>query len=150
MSYIPLISLIIAVLAVFIGPIIQIIIAKAQIHASIISANRQRWIDNFRDMTAEFVTAVPELIVLQGSDTIGKLVSDIDAEQKFMTIQLIRSKIELMLNSRDEKHKSLLSLMEDATNSILHPEKYKMDSSAIIATAQDIITNELNLIKANK
>jgi hypothetical protein len=53
--------LVVAALAVLFGPIIQLVIAKAQIRASVLSTNRQRWIDQLREQLAEFIMAVAEL-----------------------------------------------------------------------------------------
>jgi ABC-type transport system involved in cytochrome bd biosynthesis fused ATPase/permease subunit len=52
------ISAITALVAVIVSPIISIYIAKRQVHASVVSANRQKWIDSLRDQLADLITGV--------------------------------------------------------------------------------------------
>ncbi len=46
-----------ALLAVFFGPIVQLIIARRQQRATVVSSNRVRWIEDFRREVAEFIAA---------------------------------------------------------------------------------------------
>jgi DNA-binding phage protein len=56
-SYLPNAANIIALLAVIVGPFIQLKIANRQQRASVVSVNRVRWIEDFRREIAEFIAA---------------------------------------------------------------------------------------------
>ena len=50
----------IALLAVLVAPLVQLLIAKKQIGATVLSANRQQWINNLRTQVADFMALVVE------------------------------------------------------------------------------------------
>ena len=53
---ISLLSALVALVAVIVGPIVTWRIAKRQIQASVVSANRQNWINDLREAVAGFIT----------------------------------------------------------------------------------------------
>ena len=55
---VPFISSVTALVAVFVGPMIQFRIAKIQHTANVVSGNRVRWIEEFRSEIAEFCTSM--------------------------------------------------------------------------------------------
>src|ERR1700743_789666 len=61
-SLIGLVSAATALVASITGPLVTLYIGRAQIRASVRSANRQRWIDAFRELISQFgsqmITAV--------------------------------------------------------------------------------------------
>ncbi len=64
---IPVLSLIVAALAVFVGPLISWLVAKRQLASSLEVANkqiiapmRQAWINDLRDLLAELTSSVGE------------------------------------------------------------------------------------------
>ena len=71
----PEISAITAVLAVVIGPLVQLRIAKWQQRASVVSNNRVRWIEDFRRDIAQFIAAThlheAERLYLQQAEESG-------------------------------------------------------------------------------
>ncbi len=137
--------LVIAALAVFFGPLIQLSIAKRQIRATVLSANRQRWIDELRQLLAEFVTLAVEL------NTIARtgMYSGQNTLDKTAKMQLCRTKIALMLNPAEKDHQLLLVLVGDAAKGI-HQAGYedKTDIPAFIALSQSILKREWVRVKA--
>ncbi len=146
-SWISILSLIIAALAVLFGPLIQLYIAKAQIRASVLSANRQRWIDQLRQHVAEFITVASEL------NTNSKLHLHDDATtlQKTREMHLCKSTIKLMLNPTKEDHQRLIQLLNDATDGITKSiDEDRTDIPAIVALTQAIQKKEWERVKATK
>lgn len=62
MSFEPaVVSAITAIVAVIVGPLVSIFVAKNQINASVVSTNRQTWINRLRDELATLVGIVHHL-----------------------------------------------------------------------------------------
>jgi hypothetical protein len=111
---IPILSLIPAILAVFLGPFISWKIAKRQISSSFKVANkqivapmRQTWINNLRDLIAEISSI--SLHYFQAGFEDRK-----DSEYKRLT--LLEGKISLMLNFQEDDHKELHNLIRAMLN----------------------------------
>lgn len=146
-SALPFLSLVVAALAVFFGPLIQLFIAKSQIRATVLSANRQRWIDELRQLLAEFVTlagelnAVARMKMYDGQNTINKTSK----------MQLCKTKITLMLNPNEDDHQKLLGLLRDAARGIHSAEdEDRTNIPAIIALSQSILKREWVRVKATE
>jgi hypothetical protein len=54
--FISLVSACTALVASIVGPMVTLSVAKRQINASVLSANRQRWIESLRDLVAELIS----------------------------------------------------------------------------------------------
>ncbi|HEV2265463.1 MAG TPA: hypothetical protein VGR79_13150 [Stellaceae bacterium] len=109
-SAIPVLSLAVALLAVFVGPLISWYIAKRQIESSLAVANkqivapmRQAWINNLRDILAELTSSALHYYVAGFEDRT-------DAE--YRTLTLLEHKIQLMLNPQEKDHKQLEALIK--------------------------------------
>lgn len=61
LQFLPIVSSVTALLAVFFGPLVQLTISKRQQRASVVSSNRVRFIDDFRREVAELI-AVSHLL----------------------------------------------------------------------------------------
>ena len=146
-SALPLLSIVIAALAIFFGPLIQLFIAKSQIRATVLSANRQRWIDELRQLLAEFVTLAGELNAIRQM----KMYDGQSTIDKTSKMQLCKTKITLMLNPNEEDHQKLLELLRDAARGIHASEdEDKTNIPAIIALSQSILKREWVRVKATK
>ena len=72
MSFEPaVVSAITALVAIIIGPLVSICIAKNQINASVISTNRQVWINRLRDELATLVGMVHHLPSAHANDSVS-------------------------------------------------------------------------------
>lgn len=104
-TWIPILSLIVAALAVFVGPFVSWRVAREQTESSLKAANkqiiapmRQAWINSLRDLLAEF-TATAMHYYLTGTE------HRTDAE--FERLTLLQHKVLLMLNPVESDHKDL-------------------------------------------
>jgi hypothetical protein len=113
---IPVLSLVVAVLAVFIGPLISLVITRQQIASSMRVANkqivapmRQAWINELRDLLAELL-----------SSTLHYCVAGFEnrTEEEYRRIDLLQEKIGLMLNLKEADHQRLQELIKKMINSI--------------------------------
>jgi Zn-dependent protease with chaperone function len=99
------ISALTALVAVFVGPFISLFIARREIRSSVVSANRQVWINSLREKIAEFVKIVNAIKVAKKT----KAEDDnwlIDETNRAIFLEL---NIELMLNPEEDDHNALLA-----------------------------------------
>ena len=148
---IPILSLVVAILAVLVGPIISWKIAKRHVASSLKIANkqivapmRQAWINSLRDLIAEISSS--GLHYYQAGYEDRK-----DEEYKRMTE--LEGKISLMLNFKEDDHKKLHDLIRKMLASLergkegdnifisTHPE--------VLALSRDILKREWNRVKVD-
>jgi hypothetical protein len=110
------ISALTALAASIAGPFVTLYVARTQLRFSVRSANRQRWIDEFRDQIAHFCAEIA--ISAQVREKIvkdGRIV--IQAESEFLNSfgELIytANKIRLMINPLEHDHHELLEQMNE-------------------------------------
>lgn len=146
---IPILSLVVAILAVLVGPIISWKVAKRHVASSLKIANkqivapmRQAWINSLRDLIAEISSSA--LHYYQAGYEDRK-----DEEYKRMTE--LEGKISLMLNFKEDDHKKLHDLISKMLASI---EREKGGDNIFIAThpevlalSRDILKREWNRVK---
>ncbi len=106
-DYIALGASLIALLAVIVGPLISLRIARRQT----ISPMRQKWINVLRSKIVEYVTELRTAILpLEGQYPLA----DKEVIVFYKRVVSIRIEIELMLNPEEEDHNKLISLMKDS------------------------------------
>lgn len=109
-SVISVISAITALTASIVGPLVSIYVARAQIRATTRSANRQKWIEEFRDTMARFcgqvavATQIHETIVVQGHVSIP---AESHALRDFEQLIYTATRIRLLINPLDPEHREL-------------------------------------------
>lgn len=85
-------------------------IARRQISASLISANRQAWIDQLRDAIAQFQSLLVNL-GFRGGHLIERSETE---DERLEKAHYLRSRVALLLNPQEEDHQSLLGLLDKA------------------------------------
>lgn len=157
---IPILSLIVAALAVFVGPIISWSIAKRQIRAAsllakdqirssleasnkqIIAPMRQAWINNLRDVLSELTSSALHYYVSGFEDR---------TEKEYQRVKLLESKVRLMLNAKEDDHQRLEALIRKMIAAI-HYEKGKEDvfpdlHTEVVALSRTILKREWDRVK---
>lgn len=115
-QYLPVLSLLVAVLAVFVGPLISWAIAKRQIDLSfkmtnkqIVAPMRQAWINSLRDLMAEF---------LAKSVHYWAAGYDNRTDKEYLRMEELQSKLHLMINPKEEDHNRLKEQVKIVVNYI--------------------------------
>jgi hypothetical protein len=142
-----------ALVASIAGPLVTLYMGRAQIRAAVRSANRQKWIEEFRDMIAHFCGQVAT--VAASVQVRGKVIRDgrvaIPAQreviERFERLVFTSTKIRLMINPLEHEHQELLKvigalLMRFRTASITDDVQAEAD-----ATVQRIVDISLNIIR---
>ena len=148
---IALVSAITALCSVLLGPLVSMWSVQKQTRVSVLSGNRQAWINSLRDQISEFLAI---LAVMHAGDWSSRTEKEYDEELKQLT--LVRSKINLMVNPKEEDHRNLLKLLDDASCTVAERAKIAEESdwekgakihSEIVPLAQSILKREWARVK---
>lgn len=155
---ISLVSALTALVASVIGPFVTIGVAKRQITASVVSANRHKWIAELRDMVAELISLMTAVLVVRSrwrgpwNRGLGAVAESPALLDKVQRITLVQWKIRLLLNPVEPPSVDLHRCIED-TFRMLQDETWDEASvaariEAIARLTQDILKHEWQRVKA--
>ena len=115
-------SLIVAVLAVVVGPYVSLTIARRQIRASLEVSNkkitapmRQEWINKLRELLAELTSIAEHYYVVGFEDR---------TDEEFQRLTLLQAHIRLILNPNEDDHRRLEELMRRMLIALLEKAKF--------------------------
>jgi triphosphoribosyl-dephospho-CoA synthetase len=145
MSYEPaVVSAVTALVAVIVGPLVSIIVAKNQINASVVSSNRQSWINRLRDELAALVAIVHNLPSAHANSTVT--TKDAIAQHGIFIEQF--QVIKLLINPKESDHKELVRLIESAGGKIVESiNKNQANASEFEAIGQRIVEQSQIVLK---
>jgi hypothetical protein len=110
-----LISAFTALVASIAGPFVTLYVARTQMRVTVRSANRQRWIEEFRDLIAQFCSEIAiaaqnrESMVKDGRIVIG---AERDLLGHFGKLVYTANKIRLMIDPHEREHRELLASID--------------------------------------
>ena len=159
-SAIPLASLVIAGLAVFVGPFVSWRVAKKQIENAaelakyqmaasaevakkqMLGPMRQAWINELRALVAEIVSDCLHYFQAGYEDR---------EDRDYQRIALIEHKLALLINPKEELHQTLLHQVRTMVRSLEHGKEGEIDFinayETVVATAQAVLKTEWNVVK---
>jgi hypothetical protein len=157
-ALISLISACTALVASVVGPIVTLTVAKRQINANVLSANRQKWIDSLRDMLAELISLLVGGWVItsrgteKGDGPLGAIAADRALEEKLERIVLVQWKIRLLINPSEPDHQELHRTIDAAVARLSSDEpgssdQLRADIEKITTLAQAILKREWQRVK---
>jgi hypothetical protein len=113
---ISVISAVTALIASILGPIVTLTVARRQFNANVLSSNRQKWIDSFRDRLPEFIALMTSVSILKvrsrcGTEE-GKRARDTDSSIAEIAERIILAyaQLSLLVKDDDDTHRQLLQL----------------------------------------
>ncbi|HTZ41207.1 MAG TPA: hypothetical protein VMB77_13725 [Syntrophales bacterium] len=146
-----------ALVASMLGPIVSLKVARRQFNATVLSTNRQKWIETLRDTVAELLSLLVSSLVIKSSwqskwdKGRGPLREDAALLDKLERIVLAESKIRLLLNPTRADHKELSRRIDTAIKRLKDEESLDSDTEADIETittvAQTILKREWQRVK---
>jgi hypothetical protein len=152
-----LVSAFTAVAALIVGPASAIAVSRRQFKATVISANRQKWIETLRDMLAELIALIATASVVKSrwkdkwDGGRGPLLAEPALLEKFERIVLAQSKIRLLLNPTEADHQQLYETIEAAIERLRSEESLddeaQHDILTITTRAQAILKREWQRVK---
>ncbi len=152
-----LISASTALVASIAGPFVTLLVAKRNFNATVLSANRQKWIDSMRDMLAELISLLIASLVFKAKwkdkwdHGRGALIAEPALIDKLQRIVLTQTKIRLLLNPGEGDHQRLYQAIDTAMKRLqseASPEsETEVDIEAITTLAQSILKREWLRVK---
>lgn len=141
-NIIPVLSLIVAVLAVFVGPFISLHVAKRQVRSSLDVANRQitapmrqAWINALRDLLSELCSSALHYFVAGFEER---------KDNEYLRLTLLETKIQLMLNVKEDDHIQLENLIREMVSSL---ERGKGSDAAFIDAHTNVVKLSRHVLK---
>lgn len=130
-----------ALVAVVLSPIISIYVARRQIRASVVSSNRQKWIDQLRDRLSELITGIRFLNLRRQS----KNISEKEFVDKFNELFLLETRINLLLNPNEGDHKELSGKIRKAIEKIF--EEKESDEPHVVKLTNEVMNLSQGILK---
>src|SRR5258708_18484973 len=96
-----------ALVSAAVGPVVSIVVASKQIRASLVSGNRERWIEALRDSVAEYVAIALSAAMLREAlrkDAFQAIRDDPQLARLAELLAPARDNIALMLNPPQAAH----------------------------------------------
>jgi hypothetical protein len=139
------------------GPTVTLAVAKRQVNATVLSANRQKWIEVLRDTLAQLISLLVAGLVIKSKwktkweSGRGPLDAEPALLEKLERIVLTRSKIRLLLNPAEPDHRRLSQAIDAAFKRLQSEESLdsetESDIETITALAQSILKREWQRVK---
>lgn len=155
---VPGITALAAILGVIIGSTVSFLIARQQFKATVISANRQQWINKLRDCIANFQTKskialVEASLALNVETTVASNVKNHDEALKGM--RFLSNKVALLINPNETDHSELISLFKQLEDHCINGDpnertKEEKLQNAITTIGQKILKREWERVKRGK
>lgn len=144
METIALVSAITALCSVLLGPLVSMWVVDKQTRVSVLSGNRQAWINSLRDQISEFVALMAS--VHSGNWT-KRTAKELDDELKQFI--LVGSKIKLMLNFKEEDHLKLSNLISEVAEKLGSTDSSKKAEyrSRSVEIAMEIVPLSQSILK---
>lgn len=149
---VPTISAATALVAVIVGPLVSIYVVRRQIHASVVSANRQKWIDNLRDQLTDLITGIRFLGLHRSLDHIDEK----EFVERLQQLVLVETKVNLLLNPNEKDHQALSQAIRQAIEKIFAGDEkekrvgVKQLSDSIVTQSQAILKREWQRVKSGE
>ncbi len=111
------VSAITALVAVFVGPLVTLYVARHQLKASGVSSDRQQWINKLRDDLAALFKDIRHVTPAYASDSILRSEAISEHGQITGRVELIN----LLINPNENDHQELLYLIDKASDVVIMP-----------------------------
>jgi Icc-related predicted phosphoesterase len=138
------VSAITALVAIIVGPLVSICIAKNQINASVVSSNRQVWINRLRDELATLVGIIHHMPSAHANESVSTKDAIADYGKFVEKFQVIK----LLINPNETDHQELVRLIECADKKIIESINDKTANASEFETiGRSIVTQSQMVLK---
>jgi len=148
-NMVPILSLVVASLAVFVGPFISLHVAKRQVRSSLEVANRQitgpmrqAWINSLRDLLSEVCSSAHHYFVAG---------FEVRKDEEYQRLTHLETKIQLMLNAKEDDHIQLEKLIREMVSSLERGKdgdaEFIVVHPKVVALSRQVLKREWNVVK---
>ncbi len=146
-----------ALVASIMGPLVTLSVARHQFKANVISTNRQKWIETFRDQVSELLSLMNAAQVIKRHSIeswqggLGPVQTNLGLAEKFERAYMALAEIRLLTNASDPEHQRLSEALAVALAHLQHDELRDEELAAsvddVIALGRTIIRHEWGRLK---
>jgi 23S rRNA pseudoU1915 N3-methylase RlmH len=148
------VSAVTALVAVIVGPLVSVYVAKKQIRSSIVSTNRQKWIDRLRDELAALLKDIQHTPSAYSANSIS--TSEAIAKHGEITERV--EVIKLLINPKEADHQELVRLISSANSLVItsinqkrgNAKELQNISQNIASLSQQILKREWERVKSGE
>jgi hypothetical protein len=153
---ISMISAATALVATIVGPLVALLVAKRQFDATVLSTNRQKWIEFFRNHLAELMAMMMTATVLKESWPAGTVWQDVlfrDPSLRTLVERITVGSIQVSLMAKDEEplHQEFMQALKRAEQLLLdsapHHAEMHEQFDVVTGLARKIIRYEWGRVK---
>lgn len=139
-----------AVGGALVGALVAYLVARQQFKATVLSKNRQEWINKLRDFLAEYEAILYN--VYADFNLGGVLRSKDEGLSDLRRANLILSQVKLMINPKEDDHVALVALMHELHNAATYNQDQKSKEFAkfdeeYVTLSQSILKREWERVK---
>ena len=127
------------ILGLAMGTLVSYWIAKRQFNATVLSGNRQQWINTLRDCLAEFQSNISMLHIPEAA-----------VDQHLNKISFMRFKIALLINPQERYHSDLMDVVTNLVGQTRDPGETATRAKlqeALTSIAQKVLKGEWERVK---
>jgi hypothetical protein len=153
---ISMISAATALVASIVGPVVTLLVAKRQFDAQVLSTNRQKWIDTFRNQLSELMAMVMTATVLKETWPAGTAWREVLAREPSLRslverISIASIQISLMAKDDEPLHQEFIVALKRTDELLLdsapHHAEMHRQFDVVTALARRIIRSEWGRVK---
>ena len=155
MSFEPaLLSAMTALVAVVVSPIVSLYIAKRQINTTVISKNRQEWINQLRSEITKLLKLAIHTPSAYSSDALVLKEAILKHGELLEKVNLVK----LLINPKESDHIELVRLIDSINELVIRSIEHKKGNAkdieglaqAIVSQSQQIFKREWERVKSGK
>ena len=145
-----LITAIAALVAAILSPFVSLIVARRQFQANVISTNRQKWIETFRDRVSELLSLMNAAHVIKRHSIesweggVGPVHANLGLAEKFERAYKALAEIRLLTNASDPEHQHLNEAIAIALAHLQHAD---LRDGELTASVEDVIVLGRTIIR---
>ncbi len=146
-----------ALVASVVGPFVTFAIARRQFRASVVAANREKWIGTLRETTAELISlcaAASAHLAKPGGPSVhghARIRDDPALIPRFERLVLVRWNLRMLLNPTEPSHVAVVQAVDAATAELVagtaDPASLEPRMDAIAKAAQVVIREAWQRVK---
>lgn len=146
-----------ALVASIVGPLVTLSVGRRQFAATVLSTNRQRWIEMLRESLADLASQLALVSVIKATwnakwdKGIGPIAADPRRLETLQRLVLVQFRIRLLLNPIEADHQELYRAIEQAIERLREERSVEEETAAdverISTLGQTILKREWQRVK---
>ena len=139
-----------ALVASLISPLVTLSVARRQFRASVISTNRQKWIETFRDRLSELISLVNTAHVIKRHSAepwhggLGRAQANLGLTKKFERAHKALAEVRLLTSASNPKHEQLNEALGAVVAHVQHDE---LREDELMASVEDVVALGRTIIR---